>query len=70
MGCKVLGHKGGGTRVEAIAAGQFYEVDCETIEGRMIVGWTNEADGGALVRLVNSHPAWADPVVRDLRLPE
>lgn len=51
--------------------GQRYEVRCVgDLTGRgvreMTVGWTNEADGGALVTLISAHPTWRDPVVVDL----
>lgn len=68
MNCTVMGHIGNGTPQIAMERGQFYEVSCEGRDkGRTIVGWTSEPDGGALVRLVNSHPTWADPQVRDIR---
>lgn len=31
-----------------------------------VLGWTNQADGGALVRMVNVHPTWHTARVYDL----
>lgn len=65
---RIMGHPAIGTEQEAREKGQLFEVTCEGMEkGRSIIGWTSEADGGALVRMVNSHPTWADPQVRDIR---
>lgn len=33
---------------------------------KFIVGWTDQEDGGALVRIVKEHPSWRDPEVHDL----
>ena len=31
-----------------------------------VVGWTDQENGGALVRVVKEHPVWREPVVYDL----
>ena len=47
--------------------GQRYEVRYKDGYGRdCCAGWTNDADGGALVRSIKRHPAWSDPAVVDL----
>ena len=46
--------------------GQRYEVRFTDGDGkRRTFGWTNEADGGALVRSIKLHPVWHSPVVID-----
>lgn len=50
--------------------GQRYEVralDADNNDIEFVVGWTNEAGGGDLVRGVNAHPAWHSPRVIDRR---
>ena len=41
-------------------------VDCPHRWGEFVVGWTNQEDGSALVRMVNLHPVWKEPRVLDL----
>jgi hypothetical protein len=55
-------------------AGQRYEVSCLGFDDadpqrRKTVGWTNRADGGGLVGMINAHPAWHSPEVRDREAP-
>jgi hypothetical protein len=48
--------------------GYRYEVRCLDGKGEsMVVGWTDLADGGALVKMVERHPSWSAPRVIDLR---
>jgi hypothetical protein len=52
-------------------AGQRYEVSClgfyeSDPTQRKVVGWTNRADGGSLVRMIEAHPVWNSPEVKDL----
>ena len=56
-------------------AGQRYEVQAkrppgDSIDGAatevFVVGWTNQEDGGALVRMVDAHPSWHSARVFDL----
>lgn len=45
--------------------GQRYEVKA-IIDGKLTsVGWTQKADGGGLVEIVNLHPSWHSPIVID-----
>jgi hypothetical protein len=51
--------------------GQMYEVSCigfdaEDENKRSVVGWTNDPTGGALVKMVNLHPVWNSPEVREV----
>ena len=41
-------------------------VDCPRRRDEFVVGWTNQEDGAALVRMVNLHPDWNEPRVLDL----
>lgn len=44
--------------------GQKYAVYCRDGDGKdMLAGWTELADGGALVHMINKHPHWNDPKV-------
>ena len=51
-------------------AGQRYEVSCLGFGAddseRRVVGWTNNPTGGALVEIVDLHPSWHSPEVKDL----
>lgn len=49
--------------------GQQYEVRAQTEAecGEFVVGWTDEPDGGDLVKTVNEHPSWHTPIVIDRR---
>ena len=54
------------------APGQHFEVSCLGFDAsdpkrRTVVGWTSAEDGGGLVKMVNLHPVWNSPQVRDLR---
>jgi hypothetical protein len=44
-------------------------VDCDGSAFALVefvVGWTEQEDGGSLVKMVNAHPTWRDPRVVDL----
>lgn len=46
--------------------GQRYEVHYTDSDGKeKVFGWTNEADGGALVRSINLNPSMNSPRVID-----
>lgn len=49
--------------------GQRYEVRAQTESEceEFTVGWTEAADGGSLVRMINKHPSHHSPRVIDLR---
>jgi hypothetical protein len=52
--------------------GEHFEVSClggdhTDPNKRTVVGWTSKEDGGRLVAMVNKHPVWNSPEVRDLR---
>jgi len=51
---------------------QRYGVSClgfylANPDERKVFRWTNEPDGGALVRMVEKHPSWHSPEVKDLK---
>jgi hypothetical protein len=50
--------------------GQRYAVSCLGFDGenpgeRKVIGWTNQADGGGLVDMIELHPTWNSPLVHD-----
>jgi len=48
--------------------GQRYEVSYENKDGkRLVVGWTDEKDGGVLVKCVQKHPSFKNAQVKDLK---
>lgn len=54
---------------------QRYAVSClgfdaEQPDERKIVGWTERADGGGLVEMIDAHPAWNTPLVHDRQAQE
>lgn len=51
--------------------GQRYQVSCLGFDDdptvRKVIGWTNDATGGALVAMIEAHPGWHSPEITDLR---
>lgn len=48
--------------------GQRYEVRYADGDGKeRVMGWTEAADGGSLVRSINKHPVWHSPRIIDRR---
>lgn len=49
-------------------AGQRYEVRYTDGDGKeKTAGWSEQADGGGIVRMINLHPVWHSPKIIDLR---
>jgi hypothetical protein len=64
----IMGMKAGASEADALRDEKFYEVSCEGMTPeRSVIGWTKDPTGGALVRLVDAHPSWFAPRVRDIR---
>lgn len=50
--------------------GQRYEVRCIALDGQEIrLGWTDAADGGAFIQMVDAHPTWHSPRIIDREVP-
>lgn len=59
-------HGGGKPHANVGDCGQRYEVRYIDDDGdEKVFGWTNEADGGALVKSITAHPVWHSPRVVD-----
>jgi hypothetical protein len=45
---------------------QRYQILFTDMDGKVkVMGWTDRADGGALVKSINDHPVWKNPIVQD-----
>jgi hypothetical protein len=65
MSCVVCGRSGCTAHVGY--KGQRYEVRARGENGvGFPVGWTNQADGGAIAEMARIHPGWTDVRVIDL----